>query len=408
MSGAQRPEILIAALAFGTLALASSPARAEVEFSTRAGLWSGTRLNQPDEGLFARAEIWMRSTTALNSVLEVRTEGWVSTDPAGDNDAGIEVRQALVAAKLGGLRLEAGRDVYAWGRTDRINPTDVVGPRDHRRLVDDENDNRRGIATVRALVDVAGGELSLHWLPEFRATELPTVAVPGVEDVHPDSPEQQFAVRYERFGAAFDWSVSYAQVADRTPWVSVAMQGGRPVTSLRHPTLRMFGGDFATTLGPYGVRGEAAIYDYDDDDLTGVARRRPAIAVVLGADRDFPGQLNVNVQGVVRMSKSLPETPPALAPVALRNGTVQIAWRDTLTGGTVRVRKAFAADRASVEASAAAYEGGGRFAQMRASYAIRDGVRLTALAERFEGNAATLFGGLKNNNVISLGVRVGF
>lgn len=382
-------------------------ARAEVETSARAAVWSGTRLNAPDEDPLARAEVWLRSNTTLGPSLELRTEAWASTDAVGDG-GDVELRQGLLSARIGKLRLEAGRDVYAWGRTDRINPTDVVSPRDLRRLVDDENDNRRGVAVVRANMDLAGGELSLHWLPEFRASKLPTAATPGVEEADPDETDRQFAIRYERFGTALDWSVSYAEVADRNPWVGVDIQGGRPVTSLRHPKMRMLGGDLATTVGPYGLRAEAAIYDYADGELTGFARGRPAFAMVVGADRDFSGQLNVNLQAIVRMSKSLPEVTPALAPVALRNGSVQIAWRDTVAGGTIRVRKAFASDRGSIEGSAAAYGGGGRFCQLRASYAIRDGVRLTALAEHFDGDAATLFGGLKNNNLISLGVRVGF
>lgn len=397
---------LLPAVALVVLA-APFAAQAEVETSTRAAVWSGTRLNQADEDPFARAEIWLRSATTMGPALELRTEGWASTDAEGDG-GDIDVRQALLSARIGKVRLEAGRDVYAWGRTDRINPTDVVSPRDLRRLVDDENDNRRGLTAIRANMDMAGGELSLHWLPEFRPSKLPIAATPGVEDADPDNPGRQFAVRYERFGTALDWSVSYAQVADRNPWGGVDIQAGRPITSLRHPRMRMLGGDLATTVGPYGLRAEAAFYDYDDDDLTGLASRRPAFAMVIGADRDFPGQLNVNLQAIVRMSKALTDVAPSRAPIALRNGNVQIAWRDTVAGGTIRVRKAFASDRGGIEGSVAAYDGGGRFGQVRASYAIRDGVRLTAMAEHFEGNAATLFGGLKNNNLISLGVRVGF
>ncbi len=184
---------LLAAAAFGTF-ITPLTAQAEIETSLRAAAWSGARLNTPDDDPFARAEVWLRSTTAMGEALELRTEGWASTDAVGDG-GDVEMRQALISARAGKLRLEAGRDVYAWGRTDRINPTDVVSPRDLRRLVDDENDNRRGLATVRAHVELAGGEVSLHWLPEFRASKLPTASTSGVEGVEPDDPGRQFAVR---------------------------------------------------------------------------------------------------------------------------------------------------------------------------------------------------------------------
>lgn len=396
-----------AVLALGA-SLAASTAHADVETSWRVAGWSGDRLARAEEGAVPNAEAWVRANTPPGEGLALRFEAWAATDPKGQDKADLDVREASVTVTPGPLRLTAGRQVHAWGRSDRINPTDVVGARDLRRLTEDDGDNRLGLAGVGAQLDLAGGVASLHWLPEFRPNQLPiSLPAPAVRD-RPDHTANQFAVRYERYGQALDWSVSYADLADRTPWLDLTLAGGRPQITLRHPRLRMLGGDLATTLGPYGVRAEAALYDYGRGDLTGLAPRRPRFALVLGADRDLPGQLNLNVQAVVRANDTLAAATGLKAATAPRNASIQYAWRDTVAGAAVRLRKPFAAERGSVEATAAAYAGGGTYAQFRLAYAIRDGLRASLFAERFAGRSDSLFGRLEDNSLIAVGLRAGF
>ena len=393
-----------ALLALGASLIASA-AHAGVETSWRVAGWSGERLGQAEEGALANAEAWVR-TTAPGEGVSLRFEAWVAADPVGQGEVGADIREASVTVTPGPLRLTAGRQIHAWGRSDRINPTDVIGARDLRRLTEDDGDNRLGVAGISAQLDLMGGVASLHWLPEFRPNRLPLSLPAPTSHDRPGDPERQFALRYERFGQALDWSVSYADVADRTPWLDLDL--GRARVALRYPRLRMLGGDLATTLGAYGVRAEAALYDYDRGDLTGFAARRPRVALVLGADRDLPGQLNVNLQAVIRANETLPAPTGPRAAAARRNAAIQYAWRDTVAGAAVRLRKPFGAERGSVEGSVAAYAGGGTYAQFRVAYAVADGLRASLFAERFAGRSGSLFGGLEDNSLIAVGLRAGF
>ncbi|WP_309644767.1 DUF1302 family protein [Phenylobacterium sp.] len=396
-----------AVLALGASLIAST-AHADIETSWRVAGWSGDRMSRAEEGPVANAEAWIRAGAPSSDGASLRFEAWVAADPVGHDEADADIREASITVTPGPLRLTAGRQVHAWGRSDRINPTDVIGARDLRRLTEDDGDNRLGAAGASAQLDLAGGVASLHWLPEFRANRLPiTLPAPEIRD-RPGNTEGQFALRYERYGQALDWSISYADLADRTPWLDLGLAAGRPQIILRHPRLRMLGGDLATTLGPYGVRAEAALYHYDRSDLTGLALRRPRFALVLGADRDLPGQLNLNVQTVLRANDTQPAPPGPKAATALRNAAIQYAWRDTVVGATVRLRKPFAAERGSVEATVAAYAGGGTYAQIRLTYALRDGLRASLLAERFAGRSDSLFGRLEDNSLIAVGLRAGF
>lgn len=390
---------------------ACAPSALAQEISLRTSVWSENRTGVEEEQPSFNTELWGRGRWDVAEGIEVHAEGWVATDPVGGDEPAADIREAYVSWQAGDIRISAGRQVFAWGRADRLNPTDVLSSRDHRRLVESDDDMRLGIAAVSAEMDVADGTLSVIWAPEFRATRLPIrlglFNVPMFDD-RPNDDASQFAVRYEQFGQSVDWSVTYAEALDRTPWLKRTDLPNTPAFTLVYPRLAMLGGDVATTIGEVGVRAEAAIYDYDREMLRDAAARAPKFALALGADYDFPGQLNVNVQALMRMNEDLAGPPAPRAALARQNAVIHYTWRSTVVGGLVRVRQAFDGDRGSAEASVGGFSGGGEFLQLKASYAIADGVRLTAMGEFYGGEPATQLGRLKENNLVTIGIRYGF
>ncbi len=390
-----------------------SPALAapSIELSGRAGAWSSDRTGT-DEGIEASAEVWLRARQSLGDGAALRLEGWAGANPDGTGRVTGDVREAQIRLTAGGLSVAAGRQVQVWGRADRINPTDVAAARDYRRLVEDEDDNRLGLAGASAALPLAGGKLAFHWLPEFRATMLPIqIAATGLRGrrEQPDSTETQFAVRYERFGSRIDWSLTYADVSDRTPWLAIERGvSGAPVLVQHHPRLTMFGGDLATTIGDFGLRIELAGYDYRAAATRGQAARVPRFAGVLGVDRSFRGQWSVIAQAILRISQSSPLAPGASPLISDRNNTIHSAWQGTIIGGTIRVRKGFSGDRGAIEATVAAFTGGGNYVQVKASHRLNDTLRLSVLAEHHGGATGTFFGQLRPNNTVSFAVRAGF
>ncbi|WP_310498623.1 DUF1302 family protein [Sandarakinorhabdus sp.] len=405
------------ALALLASAALSAPALAVpgVELSGRASAWSSDRTGT-DESIEAAAEVWLRVRQGLGEKAALRVEGWAGINPDGTGKLAGDIREAQMRLTAGGVTVSAGRQISVWGRADRINPTDVAAARDYRRLTEDEDDNRLGLAGVSLALPLAGGTLAAHWLPEFRATVLPIVlAGPGLasRQERVNAPETQFALRYERFGGRFDWSVTYANVADRTPWLAIAQSGdhsavGAPVLVQHHPRFAMLGGDLATTLGDFGLRLELAGYEYASSAARGQAGRLPRFAGVLGIDRSFRGQWSIIAQAVLRMNRSSALAADASPLVSDRNNLIHSAWRDTILGGTIRVRKGLAGDRGAIEATVAAFTGGGNYVQLKASHRLNDTLRLSLLAERHGGVRGTFFGQLRPNNMISIAVRAGF
>ena len=377
-----------------------------VEPSARLSLWSSDRLNR-DTDAVPSLDFWIRANADISEAVSVRIEGWAGLNPSGTGDPGGDIREAVLDLKAGGVRFTAGRQMFAWGRADRINPTDVISARDQRRLVDEDEDNRRGLASVSLGVPLAGGTLGLHWLPEFRPTILPqTLSQPGlaVTEIRPRHSERSFAARYERFGEKVDWSVTLSSAPGRTPLLELTRSATMPVLTLRYPWLKMLGADLATTIGNYGLRFEAAGYHYDRTGLATAITRVPRFAATLGVDRSFSGQWSVIVQAALRVSTRTGET----GAFAARNATIQGAWNDVIFGSFARVRKGFSGDRGSIEVVGASFTGGGALGQIKGSYALRDGVKITALWERYAGPQDSYLGRLRGNNLVMLGLRAGF
>ncbi len=383
-----------------------SSARAETagDWSVRVAGWSSDRI--ADEGSrLVNAEAWARGSVDLGPDVTIRGEGWAASEPRGSGKAGADLRELLVELRYHGAKLRAGRQILNWGRADRINPTDVMAARDLRRLVVEDDENRLGQTVVSLAVPLAGGTVSAYWSPEFRPSELPIRALPIRREL--PNARDGFAMRYERFGSGTDYSLTVARTPDHTPWLVPDTAQGPSALAWRNPAMWMAGGDFATTVGKFGLRVEAAGYWHDRKSVTAVADRLPRFAAVIGIDRNLPGEWLIVVQALVRISAQADAVPPALAALASRNAVIHGVWRDTVAGATLSVRKSFGS-RSTAELTGAWLSGGGSYLQARTSLSLTGLLRLQLLGERYAGDSTSYFGRLRANNLVMIGLRAGF
>ncbi len=384
-------------------------AKPDVAVSARLQGWSGDRLGRETDGTI-NAEVWAKVEIPVGESISLRAEAWAGTDPRGGGQAGADLREGLIEARVAGVKLSAGRQLLSWGRADRINPTDMLAARDYARLVEEEDETRLGQAALTLGTSLGGGTATAYWVPEFRPTALPfqfsSAAIPVVMEKASDS--DSYALRYERFGSPFDFSVTFADGPDRTPWLALGTSGGAATLQLKHPRVRTVGADLATTIGNFGVRLEVAHYSGWKGVSATLSPRTPRYAAVLGVDRSLPGGWMLIAQGILRISsKDQAVNSPSL-PVSDRNASIHGAWRKTIAGATLSIRKSFAADRGRAELTGAWLSGGGRFLQGRASFSIGGDVRLQILGEHFDGPPGSYFGRLNANNIVMLGLRVGY
>ncbi len=386
-----------------------------LDWSLRGSYWTRDhnleRLNSVGTGT-----AWMRARTRIAPWLSSRFEGWITDQKIGhgSNFRG-ELREANLTARFEPFELRIGREIVAWGRADRVNPTDVISSRDFTLLFPEDDDQRRGNAMVHARWGLGGYTVSALWLPEFRPNRYPSGGQPpGIFLLGEHSPTEvaQFGLRVDRTGGSVDWSLSYFDGLDRDPRFQVAGLSSTVATiSRRYDRIRQVGADAATNFGEYGVRGEIA-YTFSPDGA-GSFYRRSGLYMVVGGDRTFNDRLNVNIQYIYRYVDGYQDptqvASPLLQGLALRNAALSNQRYRNQHGITARVNYRWPGDKVETEVAAifnaTALDG---LLRTRITYKATDQLRLSIGGDWFFGNEDTYLGEFRRNSGAFLEVRYGY
>jgi len=386
-----------------------------LDWSLRGSYWTRDhnleRLNS-----VGTATAWLRARPRLAPWLTSRFEGWVTDQKIGhgSNVRG-ELREGNLIANFEPFELRIGREIVAWGRADRVNPTDVISSRDFTLLFPEDDDQRRGNAMMHARWGQGGYTVSALWLPEFRPNRYPNGSQPpGIILLGEHSPTDvaQFGLRLDRTGDRIDWSISYFDGLDRDPRFQVAGLSPTVATvSRRYDRIRQIGADATTNVGEFGLRGEIA-YTFSPDGA-GPNYRRSGVYMVLGGDRTFAERLNVNVQYIYRFVDGW-QDPTQVAGslqqgLALRNAAISNQRYRNQHGVTARVAYRWPGDKFETELSAifnaTALDG---LVRTRFVYKATDQLRLSIGGDWFFGNEDTYLGEFRRNSGAFLEVRYGY
>jgi hypothetical protein len=194
------------------------------------------------------------------------------TEPVKD----ITLREAFGEVNFGRFIFSAGQKIIKWGRCDFTNPTSKLNPQNFISRSPDRED-----------MDMGNIIASLSWHPS-KVFEIEAVAVPfyksSVLIIDPvPLPENvtvnqisslitgeelySYGIRADLHLRGIDIGTSWFEGYDPMPGTALTsftidMSGPIPVTStvldMKPYTTKMAGIDFETSLGPFGLRGEAA------------------------------------------------------------------------------------------------------------------------------------------------------
>jgi hypothetical protein len=373
------------------------------DIELKAGLWSRDLRLLKNSGVAAgsaTAGVRWTPTAPVSTELEVFAIGSAG---GGEARSDLDIRKGFVHLERNRMSLRVGRQVDVWGRADRLNPTDVLSPRDYTTLSADEDDQRRGLGMARLDIETSEtGRFSAYWVPEFRANRL-LVEPPStrLSDDHSWEPDQ-FALKYDSTGGAVDWSLSYYQGLDRTHDVAVTDSG----PAVKYNTIQAYGADVASTAAGFGVRAEGAYVDTAFDAETNPLVRRPEVWIVVGADRNFGANTYVNVQTSLRRVTDDAPVPTDLA--APRSGVDRLRFQqdDTQIGFTATLRRSWDDRRWQVELAALQYaqrSQGLVRAELRRQLASN--VTLLARAQVFHGDRGSYFDRISEASSLALEFR---
>jgi hypothetical protein len=189
-------------------------------------------------------------------------------------DAVAEPQELTMTLRGKRAELTAGLGRVAWGRLDEIQPTDVINPLDVSRFFfEGRSEARLAVPLVRGTL-FAGDKASVEavYVPIFRRARFDRLDEPTspfnltppvpIDDRTPARvlANAQGGARINLTTGRVDWSVS-AYEGFRPFGVYSLTSGG--AVDRTYPRFTMFGGDFETARGAWGVRGELAAFTRD-------------------------------------------------------------------------------------------------------------------------------------------------
>lgn len=336
----------------------------------------------------------------FNRWLEAKVEARFSSPDLRDGKAAGKLIEGFATIHFAKADLRLGKQIVAWGRADGINPTDNLTPRDYTVLLPFEDDQRLGTTSARLDVYLTEQDtLTLFTTPWFEPGRLPLPV--GFSELPHATParrlsNEEIGVRLNRVGEGLDWSLSYFNGFSLLPTFQLPA-AGETLLAQHHDRIEVFGADVARNFGRFGVRGEAAYIDTPDRRGVAPFARAPQVYWVLGVDRTFFDNLNVNVQYFERRVMRFHAPDPA-APVSIFNAFLTGELDRVGNGMSCRVSDKWLHDTLEAELFALVnLNHGDAFARPSVTYDLSDHWKVTLGAELFSGPALTLFGSQKPN-----------
>jgi hypothetical protein len=375
--------------------------------SVRAGIWSSSRDLDEDSNL-RNGALWIKATSKPSDNYRLHAEGYVSKQDLFSNRADSTknvLREAYADNSRGAVDLRLGKQIIAWGRADRFNPTDNLTPRDFTLLVTEDDDQRIGTPSIKADYHIDTLSITAVWLWDFQGNTVPIRQLaPGVSLLRAPVEDRyrQGALKIDQTGKAIDWSVSYFSGFDLNPDISPAVVSP-PTVALKHNRIKVLGFDAATTVGRFGLRAEAAYTKTEDLDGRSPFVKNSNLYTVLGAERIFRETLTVNLQylsRVVMNFRSVDEIPDAtLRDLALTQAVISNQLNRYNHGIALRVSERWLHQTLHTEATVAYTFGQHDYVlRLKVRYAISDHWEAVLGGDSFHGAPNTFYGRLRDNS----------
>ena len=367
---------------------------------------------------YAVASLWATATPqefwGVRTYFDGRAQ---EQDLARSSHVSWDIREGYAQMTLGKFDLRAGRQVIVWGRADKVNPTDAWSTRDFALLAPNDDDQRLGVATLQATWNAGAYRAIALWQPEWRHPGLPLPPLPpglSLRNVAPADPARQFGAKLDHSGDGMDWSVSYAHSIDRTPDLAVLVtQPSGLGLGLANRPVAVVGGDAAVPIGQFGLRGEVAYIRTQDRDGTDPLTKNRSLFVVLGMERTFAGELNINAQYLYR------RTFDFIPPSSLSNPNTRLFAEQAdlasnqlatdMHGASLRINyKAWNETLESEVAAAVWFKKGDSAISPKVTYAVTDHLKGIVGGELYHGPVESFFGRLSRTNAAYAEFQIGF
>lgn len=393
-----------------------NPSDAYAAGATHFQLWSHAKLS---DRISWRGQVDFR----LDTHLDVDRHRWLDLSERGLRRPAGEISEFYFDLKLGRVDLRAGKQQIRWGRADGYNPTDNLLPYDY---LDTFNDERLAVPALKADAYLGKAQLEAAWAPFYTPTRLPLFGqrwfprLPTTQTVSlaPQEPPTEVELSYRDAGGALpartfgngQWGIRWNQLLPRAEFSFSYFDGFDDIAFFRPsimPVLlapqpqflvslnreyfrvRVAGADFASELGPFGIRGEMAYFDQTDP--TNLDR----LLFVVGLDRSW-GDWFAIVQYMGQKVSGSAQNEPVFPDLGLRS---TMLWR---------VERTLSPSRSLEVKGALRLRDGDFFIQPMYSVALANKWRLKIGATIFGGPEDGYLGQFRDNSHLIVQLRYTF
>lgn len=321
-------------------------------------------------------------------------------DTTGDK---ARLREGYIDIGSDDWSLRLGRQLIAWGRADRINPTDYFSPRDFTLLVPEDDEQRRGIDAALAQYHLNDSNRLSLVIARFEPHRMPQGLLPaGIErSAEPDDAE--VAVKYDHIGNFLDWSISYYDGYDRFSRYRLFQNANElPRIHADYESLNTWGFDAAAAVGSWTLRTElthsqqARAQTGDEVSIT---------RAIVGVDHDFLDTANINVQWFSNHREHTSKIPIVVYQEGLDRLNSEFGFHDQ--GITLRVSNRFLNEQLKVELSSILDTQKHSYViRPRITYAVNDEIKITTGADVFSGIEQSYFGIRENNDLLFIELNI--
>ncbi|MBN1572525.1 MAG: hypothetical protein JW984_04930 [Deltaproteobacteria bacterium] len=370
-------------------------------------------------------------------------------------DHEVELDEAYLDIFFDKFDIRIGNQIFGWGKTDSINPTDNLNAMYLNNVITGDigdeiiptfavkldyymnnttfelivvpffQENRFDLigsdwAILRhgLFTNIVGGYFPYASLLDDETQKiLNKLTLSLYSPIQPtDSPENtQGGLRISSTYKGFDFSLSYIYAFDKFPTLHIsddlidAIENGTVqgyiaglspgeipgIMELKYNRYHMAGFDFASNIGKYGLRGEAALffnrYTYTENFE---AIKRDYLLYAFGIDRQFKGNFYVNLQLVQKI---------------IFNYDHEILEDEVLSAMTLFTYKKFFNEKLNLEMRVLYnLNDGDVFITPKASYKYTDNLEFTIGMNILEGDDYTIFGYFSNNNQLFFEIKYYF
>jgi len=335
----------------------------------------------------------------------------------------LELREAYVQTAIRDTFVTIGKQQVVWGEADGLKVLDVVDPQDFREFILDEfDDSRIPLWTVKAEIPIKSATLQLLWIPDPTHHQIPEsgatyefisnvpqappgvpVAMAGVDRPGNFITDSDAGAQLSAMAGGWDLTLNYLYQYDDIPVLYRTIDTGPGGASIAvEPTYErthVIGGSFSNAFGELTLRGELAYkvdkrYSVDDSaDADGVTTTDEA-GYVLGLDWFGFGETVLSLQF---FQSILTENADGLLRDQVENNLTFLVQRDFLNDALVL---------SNIWIQNLNHGDGILRPSIR--YEIRSGLEVSAGVDYFYGTDRGLFGQFGDATRVVLGVKVSF